>query len=121
MISLAMIVGDELRDSLSEVLLAERNQPVQTFFFDRPHEPLRVGIRIGGLIRRAYNAHANLAEPFAHRRGPLSIAIADQHIVLTQDPIPYYPPTASSSSQILRRAVVVVQHASYPLPSANGS
>ena len=32
MIPLAMIVGDKLRDRPSEVLLAERNQPVQTFF-----------------------------------------------------------------------------------------
>jgi hypothetical protein len=77
MISFAVIVGDELRDSSSEVLLAERNQPVETFFVDRPHEAFRVGIRIRGLIRRSHDAHANLAEPLADRRGPLPIAIAD--------------------------------------------
>jgi len=42
-----MIVLDVLGHGAAEVPLPNRNQPVQTFFFDRSHEPVRVGVRIG--------------------------------------------------------------------------
>jgi hypothetical protein len=43
MIPFAVIMGDTLRDGSSEVPLPERNQTIQTFFFDRAHEAFRVG------------------------------------------------------------------------------
>jgi hypothetical protein len=43
MISLAMIVGDEFRDSPSVMTFAERNQAVQTFLLDRADEPFGIG------------------------------------------------------------------------------
>src|SRR6476620_6383379 len=45
-IAFAMVVLDELCDRASEVALAHRNDPVETFFFDRPHKTFRVGVRI---------------------------------------------------------------------------
>jgi hypothetical protein len=50
MIPFAVVVLDVLRDGRSEVPLAERNQPVQAFFFDGSHEPFGVGVRIGGAL-----------------------------------------------------------------------
>jgi len=52
MIPFGVIVRDVLRDGRSEVSLAERNQPVQAFFFDGPHEPFGVGNRIGSALGR---------------------------------------------------------------------
>ena len=52
MIPFAMIVGDKLRDRLSKVAVAERNQAVETFLFDRAHEAFGVGVRIRRPIRR---------------------------------------------------------------------
>lgn len=43
MIPLAMIVLDELRDGVPEVPLTDGNDPIETFFLDRPHESLGVG------------------------------------------------------------------------------
>jgi len=80
MISFPMIVGDELYDGLSEMLLAERNQPVETFFFDRPHEPLRVRIRIRRALGGEHNANASLAHPTPHIPAPFLIPIANQEL-----------------------------------------
>ena len=44
MIPLAVIVLDELRDCLPEVPLTDWNDAIETFFFDRPHESLGVGV-----------------------------------------------------------------------------
>ena len=52
MIPFAVILGDTLCDGSSEVPLPERNQTIQTFFFDRAHEAFRVGVRIRCAIRR---------------------------------------------------------------------
>jgi hypothetical protein len=52
MISLAMIVGDKLRDSPSEVAFAEGNHPIETLLFDRPNKALPVGSGTGAVIRR---------------------------------------------------------------------
>src|SRR5262252_7265346 len=68
MIPLAMIVRDILGDGSSQMALAERNQAIETFFFDRAHEAFRVGIRIRGLIRRLYDADSRLTQPRTHRR-----------------------------------------------------
>jgi hypothetical protein len=49
-IAFAVIVRDELRDRASEMTFADRNDSIETFFFNRSHEALRVRIR----IRRAF-------------------------------------------------------------------
>jgi hypothetical protein len=49
MILLAMVVGDEFRDSPSVMAFAERNHAVQTFLLDRADEPFGItGGRIEG-------------------------------------------------------------------------
>ena len=47
-----MVVRDELGDGVPEVLLPERDDAIQTFLFDRAHEPLRVRIGIRGAVGR---------------------------------------------------------------------
>ena len=44
MIPLAMIVRDERRDCVPEVPLTDWNDPIETFFLDRPDESLGVSV-----------------------------------------------------------------------------
>jgi len=44
-------MGNEFSYRSSEIALPNRNDPIETFFFDGPYEPLRVCIRVRGLIR----------------------------------------------------------------------
>jgi hypothetical protein len=46
MIAFVMIVRDALGHGLPKVLLAEWNEAIQTFMFDRPHEALSMRIRV---------------------------------------------------------------------------
>ena len=86
MIPFTVIVVDELRDGLSEVALAERNHPVETFFFDGSHEALRVGIRIRRPHGRQHDANPGVAQHPPHVLAPCPIAIADQDRVIAQQP-----------------------------------
>jgi len=45
MIPFAMIMRNKLDDCATEMTLADRNQPIQTLFFDRADEAFRVGVR----------------------------------------------------------------------------
>jgi hypothetical protein len=67
MIPLAMIVLDELRDDVPEVPLTPWNDAIKTFFFDRPHESLGVGVRVGrvGRARGAALRPDTLLSPLA--------------------------------------------------------
>ena len=87
MIPLAMIVRDEFRDRSSEMALANRDQPIEALLFDRSHEPFSIGVRIRRLIRRLHHADPRLAQPGAHRRAPLRVAITDQHVMLDEQPV----------------------------------
>src|SRR5580765_5430794 len=51
MVSLTVIVRDELRHRASGVPFAERNDPVETFFFKGAHETLRVGVGVRRRVR----------------------------------------------------------------------
>jgi hypothetical protein len=51
-IALAMIMSDKFRDSASMMALTERNQTIQTFFFDRADEPFGMGIRVSRALHR---------------------------------------------------------------------
>ena len=84
MIPFTMIVHDELRDGPSEVVLAERNYPVKTFFFDRSHKALRVRIRVRCPHVRQHDSNPGIAEPLPHVLDPFPIAIADQDVVIAQ-------------------------------------
>ena len=82
-----MIVVDELGNGPSEVALAERNDPIETFLFDRSYEPLRVGIRIGCLKRCLHDAEADLLQQPWHLPTPFPIPIADQQAMVTQQSV----------------------------------
>ena len=60
-IPLVMGVGDKLRDRSSMVALAERNQAVQTFLFDRADEPFGVGV---GVSRQLHRRRTVRCKPF---------------------------------------------------------
>ena len=67
MIPFAMIVSDKFRDSLSKMALAERNQPIETFPFNRADEALGVGVRVRGPIRRPDDADPRVLQACADR------------------------------------------------------
>src|SRR5262249_6384540 len=79
MIPLAVVMRNELRHCSSEVPFAQQNHAVETFLLDRPHKPLRVRIRIRGLIRLSPDSIPRLAQPLAHRRAPLRVPITHQY------------------------------------------
>ena len=79
MISLAMIVGDEFRDSLSVMAFAERNQAIETFLLDRADEPFGIGVGIRRPIRCLDDTNPRVLQLRSHRPTPLGIAVADQH------------------------------------------
>ena len=47
MVSLAVVVVDVLPREKAQVVLTERDHTIQTFLFDRPHEPFGVCVEIG--------------------------------------------------------------------------
>jgi hypothetical protein len=78
MVSFAMVVRDEFCDGAPEMGFTEWHHPIETFFFDRPHEPFGVRIRIGRLQRRLDDSDARVAERTPHFSTPFPITIADQ-------------------------------------------
>jgi hypothetical protein len=78
MIALVMIVINEFPDRPSEVFLANRNDPIETFLFDRSDKSFRVRIRIRRLERCLHHAEASLVQQPSHLRAPFPIPIADQ-------------------------------------------
>ena len=52
MIPLAVVVRYELRYRSSEMAFPDRNDPVETFFLHRSHEPLRVRIGVSCRLHR---------------------------------------------------------------------
>ena len=87
MIPLTVVVLDELRNRPPEMAFAERDHTMETLVLERAHEPLRVGIRIGRLIRRLHDSESGLAQPRTHGRAPLGVPITDQHAMMDQQPV----------------------------------
>jgi hypothetical protein len=75
MIPFAVVVLDVLRHGESEVPLSDRNQPVQAFFFGRPHEPLRVSICIRRAHRREDDADTRDPQSAPRREAPTECAL----------------------------------------------
>jgi hypothetical protein len=78
-IPFGVVVLDVHRDGASEVPLPDRNQPVEAFFFDRPHETLRASVRIRRARSGQDDPDASVTESTPYVIAPLPIAIADQH------------------------------------------
>ena len=49
MVSLVMVVFDELVDELAHMRLAKRDHATETLLFERADEPLGIGVEIGTL------------------------------------------------------------------------
>jgi hypothetical protein len=62
MIPLSMVVHEKFAKRLSQVVLTQHDDPIQTLPFDRPHEPLRVRI---GVSRQLHRRRAVRRKPFA--------------------------------------------------------
>jgi hypothetical protein len=79
MIPLKMVVGDVFVRGTSKMTFATWDDPVQAFFLDGSHKSFGMCIPVRGLIRRLHDPNPSLLEPFANRRAPFRIPIADQH------------------------------------------
>ena len=58
----AMVVHDEFGHGLPKVALPERNDPIQTFFFDQAHEPFGVWVGVRCTIRRLDDVQSRLGQ-----------------------------------------------------------
>ena len=76
----SVIVRDVLGHRAPEMPISDRNQPVQTLFFDRPNKTFRVGVRIRGAPRSEEHTDTRLLESTPHLTAPFPIPIADQHV-----------------------------------------
>jgi len=62
MVSLAVVVLEVLPRKKAQVVLTERDHTIETFLFDRPHEPFGVCVEIGTPRRQP-----NGLDPAAHQ------------------------------------------------------
>jgi hypothetical protein len=76
---LPLIVLDELCDGSAEVSLPYRNDPVETFVFDRSDEALCVGVSVRRALRRQNHLDPSVAELASDCAAPFPISIANQH------------------------------------------
>src|SRR6478672_686944 len=79
-IPFAVVMRDVLRHCVANVPLSDRNQPVQAFFFDRPHEPFRVSVSIRSALGDQDNADPCLPQSTPPVTGPRPNPIADQEV-----------------------------------------
>ena len=84
MISFSVVVLDVLRYRPPEMSFPDWNQPIQAFFFDRPHEAFRVGVGIGRALGDEDHADSRVPESPPHITAPLPIPIADQNVQRVQ-------------------------------------
>ena len=82
-----IVVGYVLRNCPSEVLLANRHQPVEILLLYRPDDTFGVRIRIRSPVGRLHDAQARVIEVSEHGRAPLRVAITDQQPVVGEGPV----------------------------------
>ena len=87
MIPLAMIVIDEFLEGPSEMVLAERHDPIEALVFDRAHKSFGIGVRIGRLKRCLHDVHSGLFQQALHIPAPLPVAVTDQHPMIAQQAV----------------------------------
>ncbi len=68
-IPLPVIVSRELPGCLPKRRFSEKDHPIEAFIFDRPHEPLGVGVQVGGTRRQADYLDAGTNQQVSKRRG----------------------------------------------------
>ena len=75
MIPLAMIVLDELHDYVPEVPLTDWNDPIETFFLDRPYESLGMGVRVGRALGDQHHADACVPDAAPAFYGAITVSL----------------------------------------------
>jgi hypothetical protein len=83
----AMVVRYEIREGPPKMAFTERDHAVKTFFSDRAHEPLRMGIAVRRQERRPNHANACGLKEALDGGAPLPVAIANQHAMPAQQPV----------------------------------
>src|SRR5262245_8744269 len=68
---------NELPDCVPEVPLTDGNDPIETFFLDRPYESLGVGVRVGRALGDQHYANTRVPEATPDILAPFAIPIAD--------------------------------------------
>ena len=76
MIPFAVVMFDEFRHGSPEMPLADRNQPIEAFFFDRSHEPFGVRVRIGRARGSEDDADPRFPESTPHVAAPVPFHIS---------------------------------------------
>ena len=79
-----MIVDDVLGHGPLEVPLAQGNDAIETFMFDRADEALGVGIRIRREPRRLHNSNATITKQPPYLSAPFRVPIANQYAMRAQ-------------------------------------
>jgi hypothetical protein len=87
MVSLPMVVRHELVEGAEQATFPEKDQAVETLLSDRAHEPFRVRVGIRRLDGRQHDPHPGALDDAAESVGPLAVAIADEDLVVRQEPI----------------------------------
>jgi len=82
----AIVVGDEARKDLLEMLFVRDKQPVETLRTNRAHEALRHAVRLRSPERRTNNLALNAAKYFVETVRELMVPVA------TNWPSPAYNP-----------------------------
>ena len=84
MIAFAVVMLDELVHRCPEMPFPQRNHPIQTLFFNRSYEPLRVCVTVRRLERRLHHAYGGFLQQVADSGAPLPIPVADQDTAVGQ-------------------------------------
>ena len=77
-VSLAMVVFSVLVDETTQMPLAERDHACETLLFDRPDEPLGIGVEIGTLRRQPHRLNTGALQDLAKDPRIEGIAVVNQ-------------------------------------------
>jgi hypothetical protein len=78
MVSLAVVVLDVLPREDAQVALTERDHSIETFLFDRPHEPFGVRVQIGTPRRQPNGLDAAAGQDLGNDTGIEGIPVVNQ-------------------------------------------
>ena len=78
MVSLVMVMFDELVDELAYMSLAKRDHATETLLFDRADEPLGIGVEIGTLRWQPNRLDTATRQDLAEDTRVQGIAVVDQ-------------------------------------------
>ena len=86
-IPLPVVMRGELASRSPKRPFSEEDHPVETFILDRPDEPFRVGVQVGGTRRQADDLDTGPLQQFSKRGGILRVAIEDDEPLVRQESV----------------------------------